>query len=674
MANINRVPNRLIHEKSPYLQQHAYNPVDWYPWGEEAFDKAKAEDKPVFLSIGYSTCHWCHVMERESFEDEEIADILNKYYVSIKVDREERPDIDHIYMEVCQLLTGNGGWPLSVFLDPDKKPFYAGTYFPKESRYNMVGFKNLLIRLHELWSSNRQKISRAASQILDIIDVKYEDGGEINKDILNIAFKQYRSIFDSQYGGFSHAPKFPAPHNLLFLLRYYKNSKNTEALQMVEKTLSCMHRGGIYDHIGFGFSRYSTDNKWLVPHFEKMLYDNALIAIVLSECYLITENNYYKDILEYIFKYIKREMTSPEGGFYSAQDADSEGVEGKFYVWSPEEIKRVLGERDGEEFCRLYDITEKGNFEGKSIPNLIDKPLPENKKDFAVNAISKLYKEREKRIHPFKDDKILTSWNGLMIASLAIGYMATKNKEYLSMAEKAADFILKNLVDNKGRLMARYRDNEAKYLGIADDYVFVIWGLLELYKENLNSSYLKKAIEFNNILIDEFWDSERGGLYLNSEKCEKLITRPKTIYDGAIPSANSVCARNFWILSLITGDINLNDMAYDIFKCFSQEINESPISHAFSLIALQEIWGGSKKILITAKRKKDLKEMTDIIYEYDLSLVTLLAVTDDDKIIKSIVKDYDNYIFEDKPVAYICEGQTCKPPISDLNILREELN
>jgi len=422
-----KIPNRLANEKSPYLLQHQYNPVDWYPWGEEAFEKAKEEDKPVFLSIGYSTCHWCHVMERESFEDEEVAEVLNKYYISIKVDREERTDVDAIYMAVCQALTGQGGWPLTIFMTPDKKPFFAGTYFPKERKYGRSGIIEILEELQDAWENKRDKVLSAGESVVKGIENKYfkSEAGAVEREALDHAYRYYEQSFDSIYGGFGEAPKFPTPHNLTFLLRYWKMSGNKKALDMVEKTLQSMYQGGMYDHVGWGFSRYSTDKKWLVPHFEKMLYDNALLAIAYLECYQATQNEFYARVAREIFSYVLRDMTSEEGGFFSAEDADSEGVEGKFYVWSLDEVFDVLGRESGKAFCQTFDISNAGNFEGENIPNIIGKDL--NTGQDLKNEREKLFLHREKRIHPLKDDKILTAWNGLMIAALATGARVCKS-------------------------------------------------------------------------------------------------------------------------------------------------------------------------------------------------------------------------------------------------------
>ncbi len=584
--NTTNKANRLIKEKSPYLLQHAHNPVDWYPWNEEAFEKAKKEDKPIFLSIGYSTCHWCHVMERESFEDEEVAEVLNNKYISIKVDREERPDIDSIYMSACQAFTGQGGWPLSIIMTPDKKPYYAGTYIPKESRYGMSGIITLLDKLYDVWKNDRDKVYKTGNKIGQYINDNFFSNitGKPSSTMVDEAFSHYVETFDSVYGGFGNAPKFPSPHNLMFLLRYYKFYDNNKALEMVEKTLNSMYKGGIYDHIGFGFSRYSTDDIWLVPHFEKMLYDNVLLAIVYKEAYEITKKEIYKKVLKEILEYITRDMFSDYGGFYSAEDADSEGVEGKYYVWSKNEILEILGKNKGEEFCRAYNITEEGNFEDYNIPNLIDSNIDisnkfKKEKDYLFNA-------REKRIKPFKDDKILTSWNGLALAALANGYSLLKDEKIKIAAEKTVNFIFKNLQDKSGRLYARYRDGEVKNKAYADCYAYLIWGLIEMYQTFNCDEYLEKAIELTNDMENLFWDNERGGYFQYGNDSEELIARPKEIYDGALPSANSVQCVNLLRLYNITDDDKIGKIAEEQLKAFSGSVQKFPAGSSYFLMGV----------------------------------------------------------------------------------------
>jgi uncharacterized protein YyaL (SSP411 family) len=672
----NKRANRLIHEKSPYLLQHAYNPVDWYPWSDEVFEKAKSEDKPIFLSIGYSTCHWCHVMERESFEDEEVAAFLNKHFVSIKVDREERPDIDHIYMEVCQALTGHGGWPLTAFIGPDKKPFFAGTYFPKNDRMGMMGFMSLLKRVNEAWENNRDALVHSGEKIASILNQPSNRLCEkIPDDIFHFAFKEFKSDFDSVYGGFGGAPKFPTPHNIFFLLRYWHFAKESLALEMVEKTLDSMHRGGIYDHIGFGFSRYSTDRKWLVPHFEKMLYDNALLAIAYLETYQATSKQKYARIAEQIFTYVLRNMTSPEGGFYSAEDADSEGEEGKFYVWTPEEVLEVLGAEEGSKFCTIYDITSNGNFEGKNIPNLIRSSIPEEETEFVNQCRIKLFQHREKRVHPHKDDKILTSWNSLMIAAFAIGGRYLNDGAYIDAAEKALEFILTKLVDKDGRLLARYREGESAYPAYVDDYPFLIWSLIELYESTYKPFYLQKALEFNHSLLKLFWDNSRGGLFLYGNDSEQLIARPKNVYDGAIPSGNSVAALNFLRLARLTGRYHLEEKAEQQFRVFGSNIINATRGSIFLLTALLFSRSPAKEVIIVEDAKgRESSAMLKIIREGFRPFTLSLFYSEQHSELKDLVPFLAAYKpINEKTTAYICEKNTCQAPITDINEFRQAI-
>ena len=665
--------NKLINEKSPYLLQHAHNPVDWYPWGAEAFGRAAGEDKPIFLSIGYSTCHWCHVMERESFEDEEVAHLLNKNFVCIKVDREERPDIDSIYMSVCQSLTGRGGWPLTVFLTPDKHPFYAGTYYPKHDSMGMMGLMSLLNTVNDAWHNNRKTLLDSAKKILAYEKAdRRSESGKITQEIVHDAFSQLKYNFDSKYGGFGSAPKFPTPHNLLFLLRYWYSQKEPYALEIVEKTLDSMKNGGIYDHIGFGFSRYSTDRKWLVPHFEKMLYDNALLALAYTEAFLATGNNSYSEIANQIIEYILRDMTSPEGGFYSAEDADSEGVEGKFYVWSVEEIISVLGDKDGQEYCRLYDITPAGNFEGMNIPNLIvTGTLPQNMKTFAETCTKKLFAHREKRIHPYKDDKILTAWNGLMIVAISNCGKAFDNNKYISSAKKCADFILQKLVRSNGRLLARYRDGDAALPAYLEDYAFLVWGLLELYEATYDPKYLNKALELNEDMLYLFGDDSSAGLFLYGRDSEELITRPRECYDGAIPSGNSVAVMNLLRIARITGQHEFETRAKEIIDYFSSDIEAVPTGHSYMLCAYLYASSemSSEVVLVGSACDDMIKTYNSIYHPFTIAISRITPELID---IVPYVSEYGKY--DGKAAAYICQNFSCMPPITDVSRLEEVLS
>lgn len=671
---ITKKTNRLINEKSPYLLQHAKNPVDWYSWGEEAFEKAKTEDKPVFLSIGYSTCHWCHVMERESFEDQEVAEILNKYFVSVKVDREERPDIDSIYMTVCQSLTGRGGWPLTVVMTPNKKPFFVGTYLPKRSKWGMSGLVDLLERIRTKWQTDREVIAEAGERIALSVSTQYaEMHGEIEIEIVDSAFHELERNFDTAYGGFGHAPKFPSLHNFIFLLHYWKRTGESRALSMVTKTLQSMYAGGIFDHIGFGFSRYSTDREWLVPHFEKMLYDNALIAFVFTETFRVTGNSFFKQAASEIFTYILRDMTSPEGGFFSAEDADSEGDEGKFYVWTPDEVRQVLGTDEGKIFCEIFGIDPKGNFEGKSIPNLIDSKIRDIDPGRLDLLRSKLFSYREKRVHPFKDDKILTSWNGLMVAAMARASTVAGGKEYLQAAERAVDFIWKKLRRSDGRLMARYRDGEAAFLGYIDDYAFLQWGLLELYDATFKTDYLRMSIILLDKMKELFWDGEKGGFFFYGKDAEQLIARPKEVYDGAIPSGNSVAAMNILRLARITGREDLFDLADRQIKAFAGQVSVNPMAHTYFLTAFQSSVSPFREIVISGKADSEgVKKMTEAVHSEFLTDTVLIFRPENGEAHK--IEELAPITRGREPIdgmtaAYVCENFTCLRPTTDASEL-----
>jgi uncharacterized protein YyaL (SSP411 family) len=671
--------NKLKTEKSPYLQQHAKNPVNWYPWGEKAFNRAKEENKPIFLSIGYSTCHWCHVMAHESFEDEEVAEKMNEVFVSIKVDREERPDIDKIYMTVCQMMTGSGGWPLTIIMTPDKKPFFAGTYFPKQTRFGRIGLIDLIKRIKGLWENQRNELLNSADQItFSLQNIDQESPGEkFSEEILKKAFRQLSIQFDSVNGGFGKSPKFPTPHNLIFLLRYWKRTGNKKALEMVETTLQVMRKGGIYDHIGFGFHRYSTDSVWLVPHFEKMLYDQALIAIAYIEIYQATKNDLYKKTAQEIFSYVLRDMLLQEGGFYSAEDADSEGEEGKFYVWTKEELKEVLDNNDFELVFKTFNIEDSGNYleeasgkkTGKNILHL--KAYPDKKNREKLEKIrSTLFSERKKRIPPHKDDKILTDWNGLIIAALAKGFIAFQEEIYLEMAKKTVSFILSNLRDSKNKLLHRYKDGVSEIDGFLTDYAFMIWGLIELYEATFDVLYLKTAIELHKIQIEDFWDKNIGGFYFTAKDTEELLTKQKEIYDGAIPSGNSIAMLNLLRLSYITGDHELEKKADILLRVFSEKIKANPLAYTQFLVAIDFALGPSYSLVVAGKT--DAKDTNDLIKailnEYLPNKVLMLrnienSTPDIDKF-SNFVEFF--YNLDDMATAYVCINKTCKPPTHDI--------
>ncbi|CFX27013.1 Six-hairpin glycosidase [Syntrophomonas zehnderi OL-4] len=670
------VSNRLANEKSPYLLQHAKNPVNWYPWNEEAFKAAQEEEKPIFLSIGYSTCHWCHVMAQESFEDEEVAELLNRHFISIKVDREERPDIDNIYMTVCQALTGSGGWPLTVIMDADKRPFYAATYLPRNQRAGLPGLLQLLPRVAELWENERNSLLDSAKQIslsLKETDRKVK-GSPLTQGVLDQAFEYYCRIFDDQWGGFGSAPKFPSPHTLLFLMRYYYFQQEDKALDMVKITLQKMYRGGIYDHIGFGFARYSTDRRWLVPHFEKMLYDNALLAMAYLEAYQLSGEEFYARVAREIFIYVLRDMTDPQGGFYSAEDADSEGEEGKFYLWTREEIEKVLGDESAQRYFKAYDISRDGNFENKNIPNLTHTTDFLNKGTEFKEARRKLFDQREKRIKPLKDDKILTGWNGLMVAALAMGARILKDDTYLSAAQNAVDFILANLRRTDGRLLASYRAGRAEYPAYAADYTYLIWGLIELYLAGFNNKNLLAALALNDELIKYFWDEQSAGLFFYGLDGEQLLSRPKEHYDGALPSDNAVAAFNFLRLARLSGNVDLEDKAQKTLDYFTGSILENPVAHSFWLVAVSyQIFPGREVVVAGNSDNADTVDILNYLNSrFDPN--TLIVLKDE-----KINQEWGGKAQYLQPMhsvnglttTYICENYSCREPLVGFDKLLE---
>ncbi len=645
--------NRLANETSPYLLQHKDNPVDWYPWSDEAFERAKKEDNPIFLSIGYSACHWCHVLAHESFEDEEIAEILNKYFISIKVDKEERPDIDSVYMAVCQALTGGGGWPTSIFMTADKKPFFAGTYFPKTSRGGMVGFRELLLAIHEKWISDRDMLLRDSEKIIKHLNKSEIMSSTADIDLTHLAVSQYERIYDEKYGGFGRAPKFPTPHNLLFLLNYYERYKTSSCLNMAEHTLMQMYRGGMFDHIGFGFCRYSTDKKFLVPHFEKMLYDNALLILAYCKAYAVTKKEMYLEIAEKTANYVLREMASPEGGFYSSQDADSEGEEGKYYLFTPDEITRVLGAEDGARFNRHYDITEAGNFERKNIPNLL-KSDPFDKSFEPFLPVLDDYRKKRTSLH--RDEKILTSWNGLMIAAMCSLYLVSGKEIYLSAAQNADRFIQKYLCDGD-TFHVSFHMGKRGVRGFLDDYAAYIFAQLLLYRATLNCEYLERAKSLCDNVISDFGDNT-GGFYLYGKDHEELILRPKETYDGAIPSGNSLMAYNLVRLSLITDEERYKNEAERQLDFLSQSASQYPTNHAMFLTALLEHEKTPMKITVVLDEQTD-KCTLPLAFTPDAIVILLDAPT----------KEYS--LKNGKTTYYVCRGHSCLPPTNDPNELFE---
>lgn len=679
--------NRLIYEKSPYLLQHAHNPVDWYPWKEEAFEKAANENKPIFLSIGYSTCHWCHVMEKESFEDPEVAALMNEVFVSIKVDREERPDLDHVYMAVCQMLTGRGGWPLTVVMMPDKSPFFAGTYFPKEGRFGQMGMLELIPRIRDLWVSRRKDILDSAGSISMSLRELEKDmpGSEIDMSVLDSAFSELAKRFDSTYGGFSMAPKFPSPHNFLFLLRYWKRRGKEEALRMVEKSLQEIRWGGIYDHIGLGAHRYSTDREWLIPHFEKMLYDEAMLSLAYLEAYQATGNRIYETAAREIFEYVLRDLKSPEGGFYSAEDADSEGVEGKFYLWEEAELKEVLSPDEAKLAMKVFRTQQEGNFKeeatgkksganilytGRSLQAIASELgiSPEVLEKDIQTIREKLFDAREKRIHPYKDDKILTDWNGLMIAALARGAQVLGDTVYRDAAENGARFVLERLRQD-GRLLHRYREGESGISAHLDDYAFYVWGLIELYEATFDASFLKTAVDLNEDMIRFFWDHQGGGFFFTPEDGETLIVRKKEYYDGATPSGNAVALYNLLRLSRLTGLSVLEEKAAVLIRSCSGTIRQFPSGYTQFLSSVDFAIGPGLEVVIVGTPET---EKTDAMIHalrscYLPNQVTLFkSSTDNSPEISRVAPFVGNYNeVNGETTAYVCRNQTCSGPTTD---------
>ncbi len=688
--------NHLSNERSPYLLEHANDPINWYPWGEEAFKKAKEENKPIFLSIGYSSCHWCHIFQKESFSDSEVASSMNEVFVSIKVDREERPDIDKIYMTVCQMMTGSGGWPLTIIMTPNKKPFFAGTYFPKESRFGRIGLIDLIKRVENLWNNNKDEILNSADQItISLQNIDQEaPGDKISEKLLNKTYNQLKNQFDEKNGGFSEHPKFPTPHNILFLLRYWKRTGEKETLEMVEKTLQAMRRGGIYDHIGFGIHRYSTDSTWLVPHFEKMLYDQALVAMAYIEAYQATKNPEYRKITQEIFEYVLRDMTSHEGGFYSAEDADSEGEEGKFYVWSKDDLEIILDKEEFDLAMKVFNVKDSGNYleestgkrTGQNILHIndsftkISSNLSISEKELVSkieNISRKLFEVREKRIHPHKDDKILVDWNGLMNAALTKGAQVFNENKYLKAAKKATEFILSSLRLPNGRLLHRYRESVGEINAYLTDYAFLIWGLIELYEATFDIYFLKTALELHEIQLKRFWDNNIGGFFFTADDSEELLTRQKEIYDGAIPSGNSVAMLNLLRLSYFTGNHELEEKADIIGRVFTEKLSNIPVAYTNFMIAADFAIGPTYSLVIAGNTDSDdTNEMvTTIRNEYIPNKVLMQRKTeqnppDIDKF-SNFVEYFDN--LEGKATAYVCINKTCKPPTHDLNQMIEFL-
>ncbi len=695
--------NRLADSASPYLLQHADNPVDWYPWGEEAFAAARREDKPVFLSIGYSTCHWCHVMEHEAFEDEQVARLMNETFVNIKVDREERPDIDGVYMQVCQMLTGSGGWPLTIIMTAEKKPFFAGTYIPKTTRMGVMGMLELIPRIEILWGERREQVDAAAEEIAASLvrSAASATGGSLGEATLRQAYEDLVGRFDEQYGGFGTAPKFPTPHVLGFLLRWQGRSGDARALAMVEKTLEAMRAGGIYDQVGFGFHRYSTDHKWLVPHFEKMLYDQALGALAYVEAYQATHKQAYARTAREVLGYVLRDMTSPAGGFYSAEDADSEGVEGKFYVWTVGQVRQVLTAAEAEVALQLLGVSERGNFALEHGP--------EQARDEGVNILHraesvstvaahlgltmeqvqrrweqgrrKLLAARRRRVAPYKDDKVLTDWNGLMIAALARAGQVLETPDqvepadgldgdYVGAARRAVRFVNARLRRQDGRLWHRWRAGQAGIAGHLDDYAFLAWGLLELYEATFEVEYLRQALALTDIMMEDFWDEAGGGFFFTSDEAERVLVRRKEVYDGALPSGNSVALLTLLRLGRMTGRTVYEEQAEGLMRALAGQVGRVPAGHSQFLMGVDFAVGPTYEVVVagdpaaedtavmlTALRRTFLPNKSVVFRPTDREHVAIADIVPFVSGQRSV---------DGRATAYVCRNRACEAPTTDV--------
>ena len=685
--------NRLINETSPYLLQHAHNPVDWYPWGEEALQRAANEDKPIMLSIGYSACHWCHVMERESFEDEAIAALMNQNFISIKVDREERPDLDAVYMEAVQALTGSGGWPMTVFLTPQGKPFYGGTYFPPADRQGMPGFARILESVSQAYRTNRGEIERVTNQLTEQMGRTGQlakGSGLLTDEILHQAYSHLASNFDYQNGGFGAAPKFPQPMTPEFLLRHYHRTRDGHTLEMVNLTLEKMARGGMYDQIGGGFHRYSTDTYWLVPHFEKMLYDNALLARLYLHAFQLTQRPLYRRITEEILDYVLREMTDLQGGFYSAQDADSEGEEGKFFLWSRSQVVSELGEEEGSLFADFFDISEGGNFEGSNIPNIKMKAMTfaqergiplEQLVSVVQRGKAKLLEVREQRIHPLRDDKVLTSWNGMMLRSLAEAGAALNRRDYLEAASDNAAFLLEHMRP-EGRLLRTFREGQAKLLGYLEDYAFAADGLLALYEATFELRWLRESVGLADEMLRLFWDEELGGFYDTGIDHESLVVRPRDIFDNAQPCGGSVATDVLLRLAIITGKEEYQARAAQPLRAIHQLMSRAPGGTGQWLAALDFYLSLPKEIVITGPRTDSRTQaLLEAVFQRYLPNRVVMGAPNgvqnlgaaEQSFVTALPLLEQRGLDEGQPTAYVCQHYVCQLPVTDPDALARQL-
>ncbi|MEX0821288.1 MAG: thioredoxin domain-containing protein, partial [Rhodothermales bacterium] len=684
--------NRLADEQSPYLLQHKDNPVDWYPWSEEAFEKAREEDRPIFLSIGYSTCHWCHVMEHESFEDEEVAALMNEAFVPIKVDREERPDVDGVYMTACQMMTGQGGWPLTVIMTPDKKPFHVATYVPKNSRFGRAGMTDLIPRLKDAWENRREEVMRTADEVVDALqssaspaEGREGEASHTDPSALERAYRALRNRFDSEHGGFGRAPKFPSPQNLLFLLRYWERSEVDDALRMVEHTLDRMRRGGIYDHLGFGFHRYSTDRRWLLPHFEKMLYDQALLTTAYVEAWQATGRPLFKRTAEEIIEYVLRDMQSDDGVFFSAEDADSEGREGTFYVWTTEDVREVLSAKDAGLFIETFNLSEEGNFEeestgrrtGENVPHLQEAVKDLEDPERLEGIRRQLFEARERRVRPGRDDKVLTDWNGLTIAALSKASAAFGNDAYAEEAARAAAFLLDRMVDDSGRLLHRYRNGEAAVDGMLADYAYLIWGLIELYEATFDVRYLRRAVELQSTQIDDFWDEETAAFFATAHHAEPLIVRQKELHDGAMPSANAVSTLNMLRLARLTGKTDLEERAAEVIEAASSGLARMPSGFTGLLAALAFAHGPSAEVVIAAGQGDGQARelLREVRRGYRPNQVVHFRTPENEADLVAVAPfTATQTALDGKAAVYVCRDFLCEAPVTDAESLRQVLD
>ena len=668
--------NRLAAETSPYLLQHASNPVDWYPWGSEALLKAESENKPIFLSIGYSTCHWCHVMEQESFEDDEVAKILNRDFIPIKVDREQRPDLDSIYMAACHAFTGRGGWPLTVFLLPNGTPFFAASYLPKIGRPGQVGLIELLTETTRMWRDDPERLKRSAQQVQSVLNDsgsgKFTDS-RAGAVIPDAAVNMLKRAYDPKYGGFGGAPKFPTPHDILLLLDHYVRTDDRESLTMAERTLTQMYRGGLFDHIGGGFARYSTDRKWFAPHFEKMLYDNALLLMAYAEAYRITGDEFYRGIARRTAEYVFAELSDESGCFCCAQDADSEGEEGKFYLFTPEEVIAVLGQEEGAAFNRRFHITEKGNFEGRNIPNLIEQDDYRAHTARTQSQCRRLYEYRKKRLPLHRDDKVLVSWNALMIAALAYSSLRLRDHSYLEAAEKTM-LALENTLLNQDRPYSCYRIGQVSGRMLLDDWAYLAFAYLMLYHATLNAPWLLRAESAAARILTDFSDPE-GGLYMTPSDGEKLFLRPREYYDGAMPSGNSAAAYVFSELASLTAEEKWLRAAEIQMDAMAPAARENPLGHCFYALAIQKTTSPARNLIALLPNQNDKAELLDILSKSVPDILTLAAAGAEKEALQSIAPFLANYPpCGREPLFYLCQDGSCTAPLTGFAALRGTVN